>query len=231
VTSFEFTGPARVVFGPGALAEAGPAAAGMGKKALVVVGSQAARAEALLKGLSANGVDFVIMTVSGEPDFETARQAAALIKAAACELAVGFGGGSVMDAAKAAAALSTNGGDPLDYAEVIGAGRAFKKPSLPTILIPTTAGSGSEATRNAVLSSPREKVKVSLRGAPLLARLALVDPCLTLGLPPALTASTGMDALTQLVEPFVSQRANPVADLWCREGMRRCARSLRRACR
>jgi alcohol dehydrogenase class IV len=142
---------------------------------------------------------------------------------------VGFGGGSALDAAKAIAALLANGGDPLDYLEVIGRGKPLTQPSLPCIAIPTTAGTGAEVTRNAVLASVEHRVKVSLRSPHMLPRLALVDPELTYDLPPAVTASTGLDALTQLVEPFVSQRANPLTDALCREGMRRAARSLRRA--
>jgi alcohol dehydrogenase class IV len=118
----------------------------------------------------------------------------------------------------------------LDYAEVIGLGKPLTRPSLPFIAIPTTAGTGTEVTRNAVLASPGHRVKVSLRSPHLLPRLALVDPELTYSLPPGPTASTGLDALTQLIEPFLSARANPMTDALAREGMRRIARSLRRAC-
>ena len=231
MSRLEFAAPARVLFGAGTLKEAGPAAAALGRKALVVTNRGAGRADPLLRALDDAGVEAVILTVCGEPSLETARDAAALLKGARCGLVIGFGGGSALDTAKAAAALRANGGDPLDYVEVVGRGLPLRKPSLPTILIPTTAGSGSEATRNAVLASPREKVKVSLRSSHLLARLALVDPELCLGLPPGLTASTGLDALTQLIEPFVSLKANPVTDGLCREGMRLSARSLLRACR
>ena len=118
-------------------------------------------------------------------------------------------------------------GELLDYVEIIGRGQALTKPSAPFIAIPTTAGTGSEVTRNAVLASPEHRVKVSLRSPLMLARVALVDPELTYDLPPALTASTGLDALTQLIEPFVCLRANPMTDGLCVEGMRRAARSLR----
>jgi alcohol dehydrogenase class IV len=101
---------------------------------------------------------------------------------------------------------------------------------LPFIAVPTTAGTGSEATRNAVLGSPGQRVKASLRGSAMLPALALVDPELTAGLPPALTASTGLDALTQLIEPYVGCRATPIPDALCVEGIRRAARSLRGAC-
>ena len=142
---------------------------------------------------------------------------------------IGIGGGSALDAAKAIAALLTNAGDLFDYLEVIGRAQPLVHPAAPCIAIPTTAGTGSEVTRNAVLSSPEHRVKVSLRSAYMLPRVALVDPELTYELPPSVTAATGLDALTQLIEPYVSPRANPVTDGMCVEGIRRAARSLRRA--
>jgi alcohol dehydrogenase class IV len=141
---------------------------------------------------------------------------------------IGLGGGSVLDAAKAIAALMTNGGHPLDYLEVVGRGQALRVPAAAMIAIPTTAGTGTEVTRNAVLGSPEHHVKVSLRSPLMLPRLALVDPELTYDLPPALTASTGLDALTQLLEPFVSHQGNPMTDALCREGLRRAAQALPR---
>jgi alcohol dehydrogenase class IV len=117
----------------------------------------------------------------------------------------------------------------LDYLEVIGQGKALPKRGAPFVAIPTTAGTGSEVTRNAVLASPEHKVKVSLRSPLMLAHMAVVDPELTHDLPPALTASTGLDALTQLIEPYVCLRANPMTDSVCLEGVRRAARSLREA--
>ena len=142
-----------------------------------------------------------------------------------------FGGGSALDAGKAIAAMLTNPGELLDYLEVIGRGKALTKPSAPFIAIPTTAGTGSEVTRNAVLASPEHRVKVSLRSPLMLPKVALVDPELTYDLPPAVTASTGLDALTQLIEPYVCSRANPMTDALCVEGIRRAARSLRTAVR
>jgi alcohol dehydrogenase class IV len=142
---------------------------------------------------------------------------------------LGLGGGSVLDTGKAIAALVTNPGDVLDYLEVIGKGHSLINAPLPYIAIPTTAGTGSEVTRNAVIESTEQNVKVSLRSPMMLPRLALVDPELTYNLPPDITASAGLDALTQLIEPFVSVKANPMTDAICREGMYHAARSLRRA--
>ena len=123
----------------------------------------------------------------------------------------------------------TNSGEPLDYLEVIGQGRTLASPSLPFIAVPTPAGTGAEVTRNAVLASPEHRLKASLRSPFMLARLAVVDPELTYDLPPAVTASTGLDALTQLIEPYVSARANPMIDALCLEGLGRAARGLARA--
>ena len=148
---------------------------------------------------------------------------------AECDLVIGFGGGSAMDTAKAAAALLKNQGDIYDYLEVIGKALPLKNRPLPCIAIPTTAGTGAEVTRNAVLTSPEQRVKVSLRSPLMLPVIALVDPELTLDLPKEITASTGLDALTQVIEPFVSNAANPLTDALCKEGMARAARSLRRA--
>ncbi len=224
---FEFATATQIVFGAGTLRQTGALAQGFGTRALVVTGSDASRAEKLLAILRAAGVRAETFSVSGEPEISTIEQGTAVARKANCELVIGFGGGSALDAAKAMAAMLANGGESLDYVEIIGRGRALTKPSAPFIAIPTTAGTGSEVTRNAVLASPEHKVKVSLRSPLMLARVAVVDPELTHDLPPALTASTGLDALTQLIEPFVSSRANPMTDGLCVEGIRRAARALR----
>jgi alcohol dehydrogenase class IV len=224
---FEFSTATRIVFGAGALREAGAIAKAFGKRALVVTGRDTKRAGPLLKILHEAGVSAAIFSVAVEPEISTIEQGLALAKSENCELVIGFGGGSALDAAKAIAAMLANSGDLLDYVEIIGRGRALTKPSVPFIAIPTTAGTGTEVTLNAVLASPQHKVKISLRSPLMLAKVALVDPELTRDLPPALTASTGLDALTQLIEPFVCSRANPMTDGLCVEGLRRAARSLR----
>jgi alcohol dehydrogenase class IV len=165
----------------------------------------------------------------GEPTTDLVSQGTQRAREAGCDLVVGIGGGSAIDAGKAIAALLTNGGEPLDYLEVIGRGQPLAKPPAPYIAIPTTAGTGAEVTKNAVLTSPEHQVKVSLRSNLTLPRLAIVDPELTYTVPPDITASTGLDALTQVIEPFVSHMASPLTDAICREGIRRGARSLRRA--
>ena len=126
------------------------------------------------------------------------------------------------------AALIPNQGEVIDYLEVIGAGRKLQAAPLPFIALPTTAGTGAEVTKNAVLGSKEHRVKVSLRDNQMLANIALVDPLLTHSMPPSVTASTGMDALTQVLEPYVTHLATPLTDGFCVEGLRRAGRSLRR---
>jgi alcohol dehydrogenase class IV len=227
---FEFATATRILFGPGVVSEAAPAAAALGRRALVVAGRDLARASPLLAGLNDRGLGIVTLSVTGEPTIDLVRAAVRRAREEACDLIVGLGGGSVLDTGKAVAALLTNTGDPLDYLEVIGRGLALTKPAAPCIAIPTTAGPGAEVTRNAVLASPEHRMKASLRSPMLFPRLALVDPELTHSQPPAVTASTGLDALTQLIEPFVSNSANPVTDALCRDGIARAAGWLRRAC-
>ena len=183
----------------------------------------------MLDLLRQNGLTPTVFAVTGEPTVDLARAGVSQARQAGCDQVIGIGGGSVLDAGKAIAMLLTNGGDPLDYLEVVGRGQAITQRSAPMIAIPTTAGTGSEVTRNAVLGSTEHKVKASLRAATMLPTVALVDPELTYSVPPDVTASTGLDAFTQCLEPFVSVRANPLTDSLCREGMLRAARSLRRA--
>jgi alcohol dehydrogenase class IV len=224
---FEFATATRIVFGAGTVNDAGAIAKEFGRRALVVTGRDSRRAERLLTNLKSAGVSAATFPVVGEPELATVEQGVKLAKAEGCELVIGFGGGSALDAAKAIAAMLTNEGRLLDYVEIIGRGQPLTKSSAPFTAIPTTAGTGSEVTRNAVLASPEHKLKVSLRSPLMAARVAVVDPELTYDLPPALTASTGLDALTQLIEPFVCNRANPMTDGLCVEGLRRVARSLR----
>src|ERR1035437_9079914 len=226
---FEFATAARVIFGPGVLREVGPLARGFSPRSLVVTGANPRRAEPLLSLLREQGVRGIPFPVRGEPELATVQQGVALAKQENCGLVISFGGGSALDAGKAIAAMLANTGELLDYLEVIGRGKALTEPSAPFIAIPTTAGTGSEVTRNAVLASPAHGVKVSLRSPFMLPRVAVVDPELTYDLPPAVTASTGLDALTQLIAPYVSCRANPMTDALCVEGIRRAARSLHTA--
>jgi alcohol dehydrogenase class IV len=227
--AFELAAPARVVFGAGATRDVGTIARAFGAHALLVTGRSAARAGVVTSPLDAAGVRWTVFAVDGEPTVAVARAGVAAARAASCDLVIGFGGGSALDAAKAIAALLGNDGDPLDYLEVVGRGLPLTRPSLPLIAIPTTAGTGSEVTKNAVLAAPEHGVKASLRSPLMLPRVALVDPDLLAHLPAAVVASSGLDALSQLIEPLVSARANPLTDGLAREGIRRAAGALRRA--
>jgi len=228
--SFEFAAPARIVVGEGTLREAGAIAAGLGARALVVEG-RGGRAAPLLEVLRVRGVAAASLRVQGEPTVALVEGGVALARGERCDLVVALGGGSVIDAGKAIAALLTNPGDPRDYLEVVGRGKPLAARAAPFVAIPTTAGTGAEVTRNAVLMVEDAAVKVSLRSPLMLPAVALVDPELTYSLPPALTASTGLDALTQCIEPFVTPQASPLTDAVAREGMRRAAGALARAVR
>lgn len=229
MTRFEFATAAQILFGEKVVDEVGPLAAGLGQKALVTVGSHGPNLERLRGVLEKSGLPFELFDVHGEPSVAQIEEGLRFAKAAGCEVIIGFGGGSAVDTAKAIAALLTNPGDPLDYLEVVGRNQPLRERSAPFLAVPTTAGTGSEVTRNAVLSVPEKQVKVSLRSPLMLARAAVVDPELTYSLPPEITASTGMDAVAQVIEPYVSRRSNPLTDLYCKEGIRRGSRSLLRA--
>jgi alcohol dehydrogenase class IV len=226
---FEFATADRIIFGTGTLRDAGPVLKSCGKRPLVVTGKTVERAEPLLQLLRKNNVEWSTFSVSGEPTIQMVRDGLALANHENCDWVIGIGGGSVIDAGKAIAAMMRNEGDVLDYVEIIGQGKTLTKKPARYMAIPTTAGTGSEATRNAVLASPEHRLKVSLRSLKMLPALAVVDPELTYDLPPNITASTGLDALTQLIEPYVCLRANPMTDAICMEGIRRVARSLRKA--
>jgi alcohol dehydrogenase class IV len=226
---FEFATATKIVFGPGKVHEAISAAMSLGRRLLIVSGNAPDRLEPFMLELRARNIECTSFSTLGEPTILRILEGVAIAKNAACDIVIGYGGGSALDGAKAIAALMTNPGDPLDYLEVVGGGNPLTHPCAPCICIPTTAGAGSEVTRNAVLVSPEHRVKVSLRSPRMFPLLAVVDPVLTHSLPAPVTASTGMDALTQLIEPFVSNYANPFIDALCRDGIRRVARWLRPA--
>jgi alcohol dehydrogenase class IV len=222
VDAFDFATAGRVVVGAGRAADLPSLVAGLGSRPFLCTGSRPDRRAGLVP-------DAAPFAVRGEPTLDVARAAVAAAREHGADVVVGVGGGSVIDLAKAVAMLLANGGDPLDYLEVVGAGRPITRPSLPCVAVPTTAGTGSEVTANAVLASPEHRLKASLRGPYLLPRVALVDPLLTLSCPPGVTAASGLDALTQCLEPFVSGQATPLTDGLAREGLRRAASGLRRA--
>lgn len=228
---FEFATAQRIIFGAGTSAELPAITASFGGKVLIVTGGDAGRHAGLIGKIRAAVEAVEVYTVSAEPTVDLAELGARRARALGCDVVIALGGGSAIDAGKAIAALAANPGPALDYLEVVGRGQPLPNASLPFLAVPTTAGTGAEVTRNAVLAVPAARVKVSLRSAHMLPRLALVDPALAVDLPAATTAATGMDALTQLIEPFLSCRATPFVDALCRDGIPRVARALPRAVR
>lgn len=226
---FDVAAPGRIRFGDGVVQELPELAARYGRAVLLVTGASPERHAGVRAALEARGLTLVPFQVASEPTTDDAEQGVRLAREAGVDVVIGLGGGSALDCGKAIAALLTHGGVALDYLEGIGGGRPLTQPSAPYLAVPTTAGTGAEATKNAVLASSEHGVKVSLRGDFMLPRVALVDPELTHSVPPEVTASTGMDALTQVLEPFVSNASNPFTDALARDGMARAARSLRRA--
>ena len=225
---FSLALPAEVRFGAGLVSEVPPALMGIGaSRVLVVTGRTTSRVDAVRSALTEAGIHSVVVGVASEPSVDLMREVVTQLMDVGCDAVLGYGGGSALDVAKAAAVLATAGGDPLDYLEVIGAGRPLVAPGLPCLAVPTTAGTGSEVTRNAVLTDG--SIKASLRSPLMLPKVALVDPDLLVGLPRSTIAASGMDALSQLIEPLLSHRANPFSDALARDGIRRSARSLRRA--
>jgi len=225
--SFELAAPGRVVFGAGVSGQASAAVAVLGAKRVLVVGGKSAeRSEELRRRLP---VASVFHSIPSEPTMAMVDQGRALALKEGCDLVIALGGGSAVDAGKAIAAMAGNQGELCDYMEVVGKGQPLPRPGLPCIAIPTTAGTGAEVTKNSVLASPEARVKASLRSPHLLPVLALVDPDLLDGTPAAVTAATGLDALSHLLESFVSVRANPFTLALGREGMVRIARSLHAA--
>ena len=225
----EFYAPTRILFGVDALAKTAPEAKNMGRHALLVTGADPLRSRRLLESLSEAAVTVTRFSIPSEPTVDQVRQGVQAAREAGCDMVIAFGGGSAIDGAKAIAALMTNRGPMAQYLEVIGAGLAIENPPAPFIAVPTTAGTGAEVTRNAVLKVEDHKVKVSMRSPLMLPKLAVIDPKTTLDTPGPVTAATGLDALTQVIEPFVSKYASPITDALCREGMRLAARSLKRA--
>jgi alcohol dehydrogenase class IV len=224
--SFEFATAGRIVAGPGRAQELPGVLAGLGSRVLVVTGANPARHGGLLAGLE---LAAAVFPVPAEPTVELARAAVAAARQHGADVIAAIGGGSVIDTGKAVAMLLGNGGDPLDYLEVVGSGRDITQPAVPYVAVPTTAGTGAEVTANAVLAVPSHRVKASLRSPLMIPRVALVDPLLTVSCPPSVTAASGLDALTQCLEPFVSVRATPLTDGLAREGLRRAGTGLRAA--
>jgi alcohol dehydrogenase class IV len=225
----DFLASTRIIFGSGSSRRLPTVASALGKSALVATGKDPSRWHEQIEALRQAGVETHVFPVAREPEIAVVEAGVFAAKENRCDMVISIGGGSAIDAGKAIAAMLTNPGEVLDYLEVVGRGNPLRNQAAPFIAVPTTAGTGSEVTRNAVLSSPRHRVKASLRSALMTPAIAVVDPELTIDLSPRHTAATGMDALTQLIEPFVSWKATPVTDMFCREGLLRAASSLKAA--
>ena len=227
--NFEFQTAGRIVFGVGSAQRLGTLAKSHGSRALLVTGKSALRSQLAEEQLERAEISYAVIRTDGEPSIQQARDASARGRDFGAQFVVAWGGGSALDLGKAAAALIASPGDPLEYLEVVGAGKELPCAALPTLAIPTTAGTGAEVTKNAVLSDEVRRVKVSLRHESMLPRLALVDPELTLNSPAPLTAAAGLDAMTQCLEPLLSCQHNPMTDGFAAEGLRRGALALERA--
>ena len=229
IMRFEFATATRIIFGPGTIQEVASLITKLGQRALVTAGGTTERVRPLIELLGKQGIESTIFKVTGEPTTRVAIAGVQKAREAECDFVIGIGGGSVLDTGKVIAALLTNSGELFDYLEVIGRGHPLLQDPAPYIALPTTAGSGTEVTRNSVLASPEHRVKVSMRSPLMLPYLTVVDPELTYSMPPSLTASTGLDALSHLIEAYTSHQANPLTDGICKAGMQRVACSLRKA--
>ncbi len=227
---FEFATASRIIFGKNALDQALPALKTLGNKALVVLGLGEQWSAPLLQKIEDQGIQTIACRAKGEPTLATVQTAVHLAHSQQVDMVISIGGGSALDTGKAVAVLLTNPGEITDYLEIVGKNQPLTRPGKPFIAIPTTSGTGSEVTKNAVIEIPEKRIKVSLRSPLMLACMAIVDPVLTLSLSPSATAASGLDALTQVIEPFLSSKGNPLADSLCREGIQRAGRSLRTAC-
>ena len=225
MSMFDLALPGRVLFGPGRTAELPDLVSALGRDVLLCTGRDPSRHGNLLGEID----PVAVVRVAEEPTADDVRAATEEARTAGAQVVVAIGGGSVIDLGKAVAVLLGNGTDPMDHLEVVGRGVALDRPSVPFVAAPTTAGTGAEATANASLRSPEHGIKASIRSPRMLPTVALVDPLLSLSCPPAVTASSGLDAITQCLEPYVSAQANPATDALAAEGLRRGARSLRRA--
>eukprot|EP00118_Oscarella_pearsei_P003054 m.12729 g.12729 ORF g.12729 m.12729 type:complete len:383 (+) comp24254_c0_seq1:22-1170(+) len=225
MSEFEFATATRILFGSGKASELASLLESFQSKKPFVVTGKPSRYATVLQHLPGH----IVFEVHGEPSVEMAEKGLQQAKSNGCDSVISIGGGSVIDVGKIIAVLLTNGGDILDYMEVVGRGQKITKAGLPFFAVPTTAGTGAEVTKNSVLSSPEHRVKASIRSPFMLPKVAIIDPMLTLSVPPNVTASTGLDAFTQCLEPFVSKLSNPLTDAIAKEGIWHGAQSLQRA--
>ena len=212
MTPFAVAMPPRILFGRGEAARAAGLIRAFGPRGVIVHGATASRAAWLIEALQGQGADVLGLTCGNEPSLPMLEAALATARPFKADWVAALGGGAALDLGKALAALLPAPGGPMDHLEVVGKGLPLAEPPLPFIALPTTAGTGAEATKNAVIGLPDHGRKVSLRDDRMLARLAIVDPALTDYSPRAVTLASGLDAITQVIEPFVSVKATPFTD-------------------
>lgn len=227
--NFEFVAPGRILFGSGQFERLGELSAKLGQRALIVFNGSEALANSAKDRLAVAGLTASLFRQRGEPTVSDVDSATELARKEQVELIIGLGGGSAIDVAKALAALVGNGGSALDYMEVVGRGQKLTQPSIPWIAIPTTFGTGAEATKNAVIGAPDRGFKASIRGEQMVAKIVLVDPVLGKGVPSKVIAQSGMDALCQLIESYTSNGAGPMTDGLAMTGLKRAPSALKRA--
>ncbi|MGR5141234.1 iron-containing alcohol dehydrogenase [Photobacterium sp. DNB23_23_1] len=227
---FQFMTATRIIFGEGALNNSLSTLNQFGYSVLLVTGRDSVRAESLISYFKQQGMRYQQVAVHGEPLIAMVEEMAAMGRKFRPDMVLAIGGGSVLDAGKALAALIPNQGSVYDYVEVVGRNVPLQAKPIPFIAVPTTAGTGSEVSKNAVLRSAQENVKVGLRSADMLPDLAIVDPTLTYGMDPIMSGCCGMDAFTHLMESYVCGDPNPLTDMVCEEGLRRLSGAILAAC-
>lgn len=227
---FQFMTATRIIFGEGALNNSLSTLNQFGYSVLLVTGRDSVRAEPLISYFKQQGMRYQQVAVHGEPLIAMVEEMAAMGRKFRPDMVLAIGGGSVLDAGKALAALIPNQGSVYDYVEVVGRNVPLQAKPIPFIAVPTTAGTGSEVSKSAVLRSAQENVKVGLRSPDMLPDLAIVDPTLTYGMDPVMSGCCGMDAFTHLMESYVCGEPNPLTDMVCEEGLRRLSGAILAAC-
>ncbi|NMC52680.1 MAG: iron-containing alcohol dehydrogenase [Chloroflexi bacterium] len=224
--NFSLLTPAKIIFGDGSADQIAPILKSWDCPVLFVTSAHHPSLNQVKESLTAAGVEHYVESVHGEPTIRKVEELTKFAKDHHCGAVLAMGGGSVLDSGKAVSAMINNPGNIMDYLEVVGAGKPLQNPAVNMLAVPTTAGTGSEVTKNAVILVEDKHVKVSLRSDWMVPTVALIDPLLTISLPPEITASTGMDALTQVIEPYVSCKANTMTDLFCEAGIQAASQSL-----
>ena len=224
--NMDFSSAGRIIFGNEKIKELPGILKSFGSRVLILRSRSALGIDEIVDSLQKKGLSCYEASISREPDIDIVNQMTKLARKNNCEVIVSIGGGSVIDTGKAVSALISNTGGIMDYLEVVGKGLPLSNPAVPFVAVPTTSGTGSEVTKNAVVSVPEKSVKVSMRSNDMLPDVALIDPVLTYSVPPEITAMTGMDAFTQVIEPYVSNQANDFVDILCRDAIPRAAKYL-----